>query len=80
MLSILNSLSEYFHAMNKTLPKSANIEVQEAKSLYVLFDGNRPGIYVNFEEIIVEKLAAKKKNEGLNWSGFLMYSPCQRTH
>ena len=71
MLSILNSLSEYFNAMNKNLPKSAKIEVQETKSLYVLFDGNRPGIYITFEELIVEKLAARKKNGDITFKKYL---------
>ena len=52
MLSILNSLAEYFNTMNKVLPKSAKIEVpkkyevQKDEALYVLFDGNKPGIYI----------------------------------
>jgi hypothetical protein len=67
MLSILNSLAEYFNMMNKKLPKSGNIEQQEIKPLYVLFDGKKPGIYITFEEILQEKLDARKKNEDLTW-------------
>jgi hypothetical protein len=71
MLSILNSLSEYFNEINKKLPKAINIEPLEIKPLYVLFDGNRPGIYITFEEILMEKLEARKKKEDLTWKKYM---------
>lgn len=71
MLSILNSLAEYFNMMNKKLPISANIAVQEYKPLYVLFDGIRPGIYMTFEEIIKEKLDARKRKEDITWKKYV---------
>ena len=67
MLSILNSLAEYFNMMNKKLPKSTKMEPQEIKPLYVLFDGNKPGIYITYEEIAIEKLEARKKKEDITW-------------
>jgi hypothetical protein len=45
LLSIMNSLAEYFNIMNKNLPKSARIQTHELISVYVLFDGSKPGIY-----------------------------------
>jgi hypothetical protein len=71
MLSILNSLAEYFHMMNKKLPKSEKFEPQEIKPLYVLFDGTKPGIYITFEEIIQEKLEARRKKEDITWRKYL---------
>lgn len=71
MLSILNSLTEYFNKMNKKGSISENIEVQEIKPLYVLFDGTNPGIYMTYEEIIKEKLEARKKKEDITWRKYL---------
>jgi hypothetical protein len=51
LLSILNSLAEYFNIMNKNLPKSARIQTHKIISVYVLFDGSKPGIYTEFEKI-----------------------------
>ena len=65
MLSILNSLAEYFNMINKKGSISANIDIQEIKPLYVLFDGTNPGIYMTFEEIIKEKMVARKKKEDI---------------
>jgi hypothetical protein len=39
MLSILNSLTEYFNMMNDKIPSSKEIEVLEVQPLYILFDG-----------------------------------------
>lgn len=71
MLSILNSLAEYFNMMNKKGSISANIDIQEIKPLYVLFDGTNPGIYMTFEEIIKEKMAARKKKEDITWKKYI---------
>ena len=52
MLAILNRLAEYFHMINgKIQPKepSGNIE---KRSIYVIYRGKTPGIYVTFEEVI----------------------------
>lgn len=67
MLSILNSLAEYFNMMNKKVPKSANIKTEELIALYVLYDGNKPGIYFTFEEILKQKLEARKIKMDLSW-------------
>jgi hypothetical protein len=71
MLSILNSLAEYFNMMNKKGSISANIDIQEIKPLYVLFDGTNPGIYMTFEEIIKEKMVARKKKEDITWKKYI---------
>ena len=71
MLSILNSLAEYFNMMNKKGSISANIDIQEIKPLYVLFDGTNPGIYMTFEEIIKEKMVARKKKEDITWKKYM---------
>lgn len=70
MLSILHSLAEYFNMMNKKKPIATNIETQEMVSLYVLYDGIKPGIYITYEEIIKEKLEARKRSEDLNWKKY----------
>jgi hypothetical protein len=41
--------------------KPARIETHETIPLYVLFDGNKRGIYMNFEKISKEKLEGKEK-------------------
>ena len=71
MLSILNSLAEYFNMMNKKGSISANIDIQEIKPLYVLFDGTNPGIYMTFEEIIKEKMVARRKKEDITWKKYI---------
>jgi hypothetical protein len=74
MLSILNSLAEYFNMMNKKGSISSNIDIQEIKPLYVLFDGINPGIYMTFEEIIKEKMVARKKKEDLTWKKYIDFN------
>src|SRR4051794_17331822 len=67
MLSILNSLAEYFNMMNKEVPNSVNIESQDLMPLYVLYNGKKPGIYMTYEKIISEKLDADKIKKDLIW-------------
>ena len=74
MLSILNSLAEYFSTMNKKGPKPVNVETQELIPLYVLYNGNKPGIYLNYEEIISQKLEAERKNKDLLWRKYLDFN------
>ena len=45
-LSILNSLAEYFNELNKNVPKPAKVEIPKGETLYLIFDGNKPGIYL----------------------------------
>ena len=59
MLSILNSLAEYFNMMNGKMPSSQEIEIPELKPIYILYDGKVPGIYASFEKILAEKVEAK---------------------
>jgi hypothetical protein len=69
MLSILNSLAEYFNMMNDKIPSSKEIEVPEVQPLYILFDGKEPGIYTIFEKIIQEKTRAKYTG-GVSWKKY----------
>jgi hypothetical protein len=69
--SVLNSLAEYFNKINKILPKSTEIEVRPVKPIYVLFDGKKPGIYVTFDEILIEKVKAKQMKEDITWRKYL---------
>ena len=76
MLSILNSLAEYFNMlnkgkmMNKGQTSAENMEYPEHKTLYVLFEGKKSGIYTSYEEISIEKLIAKKNGESINWKSY----------
>lgn len=70
MLSILNSLAEYFHLMNDIMPTSENNEVIQQKPIYVVFDGKLPGVYISFEEIVAQKIDAKLMG-GLSWKKYI---------
>ncbi|KAB8083434.1 hypothetical protein EE612_005619 [Oryza sativa] len=70
MLSILNSLAEYFHLMNDIMPTSENNEVIPQKPIYVVFDGKLPGVYISFEEIVAQKIDAKLMG-GLSWKKYI---------
>lgn len=70
MLSILNSLAEYFNTINdminkpKTNMKPEKKEIPTKRPLYVIFNGKRPGIYATFEE----QVTLRMDNEGeLMW-------------
>ena len=67
MLSILNSLTEYLNELNRNLPKPEKIEIPKRKTLYIIFDGNKPGIYLEWENIMIEKLDVKIKGEDLTF-------------
>jgi hypothetical protein len=70
MLSILNSLAEYFHMMNKALPKYDDHDSIEQKSIYVIFEGSKSGVYITFEEIIGQKVGAKYTG-GISWKKYI---------
>ena len=70
MLSILNSLAEYFHLINCMLPISNDIESVQQRPIYVEFEGPKPGIYVTFEEIISQKMEAKVEGVGMSWKKY----------
>ncbi|WVZ88586.1 hypothetical protein U9M48_035089 [Paspalum notatum var. saurae] len=58
-LSKLNSLLEYFNTINIAKTKSSSIisspqELLEQKILYIIYDGPQPGLYISFEEIIMQ--------------------------
>jgi hypothetical protein len=44
MLSILNSLAEYFNTINEMSKTSKNTELPQKRPSYVIFNGKRPGI------------------------------------
>ncbi|KAB8086678.1 hypothetical protein EE612_010126, partial [Oryza sativa] len=70
MLSMLNSLAEYFHLINDIMPTSENNEVIQQKPIYVVFDGKLPGVYISFEEIVAQKIDAKLMG-GLSWKKYI---------
>uniref|UniRef100_A0A453GU58 Reverse transcriptase RNase H-like domain-containing protein n=1 Tax=Aegilops tauschii subsp. strangulata TaxID=200361 RepID=A0A453GU58_AEGTS len=70
LLSILNSLAEYFNELNRKLPKREKIEIPKGETLYIIFDGNKPGIYLEWENIMIEKLDAKRKGEDLTFKRY----------
>jgi hypothetical protein len=59
MLSILNSHVEYFHITNEALPKYDGHDSIEQKSICVIFEGSKPGVYISFERIIGQKVGTK---------------------
>ncbi|KAJ1255942.1 hypothetical protein BS78_K131400 [Paspalum vaginatum] len=59
MLSILNSLAEYFYMMNSKIPSTEDIEYIEKRPLYVIFEGKMPGIYISFEKVVAQKRDGK---------------------
>lgn len=59
ILSILNSLAEYFHMINESSQQNEEYEQMEHKPIYVIFEGSTPGIYISFEEVIGQKKEAK---------------------
>lgn len=70
MLSILNSLAEYFNKMNTILPISEDFEAPQQRPIYVLYEGKNPGIYITFELLIAEKIEAKY-NGGISWKKYI---------
>ncbi|KAJ1255943.1 hypothetical protein BS78_K131500 [Paspalum vaginatum] len=66
MLSILNSLAEYFHIMNSNIPSTEDLESIEKRPLYVIFEGKMPGIYISFEEVVAQKRDGKLDG-GISW-------------
>jgi hypothetical protein len=59
MLSILNSLAEYFHMTNEALHKYDGHDSIEQKHIYVIFEGSKSGVYILFKEIIWQKIGTK---------------------
>jgi hypothetical protein len=59
MLSILNSLAEYFYMTNEALPKYDDHDSIEQKPVYVIFEGSKLGVYILFKEIIWQKVKTK---------------------
>jgi hypothetical protein len=53
MLSILNSLAEYFHMTNESLSMNDDgHDSVEQKSIYVIFEDNKIAVYISYEEVI----------------------------
>ncbi|XBH80057.1 hypothetical protein VPH35_105882 [Triticum aestivum] len=69
-LSILSSLAEYFNELNKNVPKPAKVEIPKGETLYLIFDGNKPGIYLEWENIMIEKLDAKRNGQDLTFKRY----------
>jgi hypothetical protein len=70
MLSILNSLAEYFHMVNETLPKYDDYDSIERKPIYVIFEVSKSGVYISFEEIIGQKVGTKYTS-GISWKKYI---------
>jgi hypothetical protein len=70
MLSILNSLAEYFHMMNEALPKYDGHDSIEQKFIYVIFEDSKPGVYISFKEIIGQKVGTKYIG-GISWKKYI---------
>lgn len=70
ILSILNSLAEYFHMINESLPKYEDPDSVEQKPIYVIFEGNAPGVYISFEAVVGQKIEAKYAG-GISWKKYL---------
>jgi len=70
MLSILNSLAEYFHMINELLPTADVPEKVEQENLYLIFNGKKPGLYTSFEQLAIQKMDAEMKGGSLTWKKF----------
>uniref|UniRef100_A0A0A9BPY7 Uncharacterized protein n=1 Tax=Arundo donax TaxID=35708 RepID=A0A0A9BPY7_ARUDO len=71
MLSILNSLAEYFHMINGLLLTSENPEVIEQRTLYIIFNGKTPGLYIPFEELVMQKQEIKLRGGSLSFKKYI---------
>jgi hypothetical protein len=70
IISILNNLAEYFHMTNKAMSKYDDHDSIEQKPIYVIFEGSKPDVYISFEEIIGQKVAAKYTG-GISWKKYI---------
>jgi hypothetical protein len=60
MLSILNSLAEYFYMTNESFPMyDDDHDLVEQKLIYVIFEGNKTRVYISYEEVTGQKIRAK---------------------
>jgi hypothetical protein len=70
MLSILNSLAEYFYMTNEALPKYDGHDSIEQKLIYAIFEGSKSRVYISFEEIIRQKVGTKY-TWGISWKKYI---------
>jgi hypothetical protein len=71
MLSILNRLAEYFHMTNEALPMNDDEhDLVEQNLIYIIFEGNKTGVYISYEEVIEQKIGAKYTG-GTSWKKYL---------
>ena len=63
-------MAEYFNELNKNVPKPAKVEIPKGETLYLIFDGNKPGIYLEWENIMIEKLDAKRNGQDLTFKRY----------
>lgn len=66
MLAILNSLAEYFHMLNGKIKTGESSEYIEKKPLYIIYQGVKPGIFLNYENIISQKME-RENDGGIQW-------------
>ncbi|WVZ95304.1 hypothetical protein U9M48_041087 [Paspalum notatum var. saurae] len=69
MLSISNSLAEYFHTINSKMPLTEKHEYIERRSLYVIFEGKMSGLYISFKEVVAQKKDGKLDG-GISWKKY----------
>jgi len=70
-LAILNSLSEYFHEINGMLPSVESPEKIQPKTLYIIFNGKKPGIYTSFEEIVIFKKEMERMKRSPSFAKYM---------
>ncbi|WVZ92682.1 hypothetical protein U9M48_038728 [Paspalum notatum var. saurae] len=62
-------LAEYFHTINSKMPPTEEHEYIERRSLYVIFEGKMPGLYISFEEVVAQKKDGKLDG-GISWKKY----------
>jgi len=68
--SILNSLAEYFHHINKILTTPNISEAPKQRPIYVVYDGKQPGLHITFDEIISQKNGSQSNQVGMSWKKY----------
>ncbi|WVZ48793.1 hypothetical protein U9M48_000202 [Paspalum notatum var. saurae] len=69
ILSILNSLAEYFHTINSKMPPTEEHKYIERRFLYVIFEEKMPSLHISFEEAVAQKKDGKLDG-GISWKKY----------
>ena len=62
MLSILNSLAEYFNTMNGKIHILEEDNLPEHRPLYLIFNGKQPGIYASYSSFKIKRNESGRTN------------------